>query len=441
MKKRNKNLVWAALGIAILGVVSLWAISSFNGLVSSPAGALTALGQLAGLLAALCALIQFMLMGRIGWIEGPFGLDRLAIFHRLNGYATISLILIHPLLLSFGYGLNAGVSALSQYITFITTFPDVSKALIAQILFISVVATSIYIVRKKLAFEQWYWVHLLVYAAIFLAFFHQIAVGSTFTASPLYKSIWIGLYGFVALNVLYYRFLKLGIGFGKHQFRVAKVQRESSSATSIYIALKNQDKWKFKAGQFVMVRFLTKELWLQEHPFSISMMPKEGRIRLTIKNIGDFTAAVQNLKEGASVFVSGPFGHFTSDLSTNSKRLYIAGGVGVTPIRALIEEGRGHEDSQLLYANKTSADTILEHELETLLGAANIKLMYSDDPKANGEHGRIDLNAISRLVPDYMNRDIFLCGPAGMMNAIVEGLIKANYPSERIFYERFALHP
>lgn len=440
MKNTNRVIVWVLLGVVLLGVMALWAVSSFDSLLASPASALISLGQLAGLLAAVGALLQFMLMGRIGWIEKQFGLDKLAIFHRFNGYVTISLILIHPTLLAFGYGLNAGVTAASQYITFLTKFEDVWKALIAQILFILVVVTSIYIVRRKLAYEQWYWVHLSVYAAIILAFAHQITVGGTFISSSLSKNIWIGLYGFVAVNVLYYRFGKLAIDYARFGFKVAEVVHETNSTVSIYITGRNLQRWKSKAGQFVLVRFLTKAQVLQEHPFSLSMVPKDNRLRLTVKNVGDYTAMLQELRPGAPVFISGPFGHFTADITTNPKRLYIAGGVGITPIRALIEEAGPGSDTTLLYANRTASDTVLLGELTTITDPSRLHVFYSDDAQAKGEHGRIDIAAIERLVPDFLDRDIFLCGPPPMMSGMVKILAAAKHSPQRLHYERFSLH-
>ncbi|GAC1371163.1 MAG: ferredoxin reductase family protein [Candidatus Saccharimonadales bacterium] len=440
MKSISKNLVWAVLGIVLLGVISLWASSSFDGLFSGPAGALVSLGQLAGLLAAAGALTQFMLMGRIGWIERPFGLEKIAVFHRLNGYATISLILIHPLLLAFGYGLNAGVSALAQYLTFITQFPDVWKALIAQLLFLAVVGTSIYIVRRKLNFEHWYWVHLMVYAAIILAFAHQISNGSTFTSSALSKNLWIGLYGFVAVNVLYYRFLTLGINYLKYRFKVDEVVAETGDTASIYISGRRLHRWKSEAGQFVLVRFLVRGLWLEEHPFSLSMVPKDGRLRITVKNVGDYTARLQNLKPGAAVLVAGPYGSFLASASHKPDRLYIAGGVGITPIRSLIEAGDPAGSAVLLYANKTLAGTIFAAELGQLLAPAQLHYFGRRDERAAGETGRIDIAAVERLVPDYREREIYICGPAAMISSIVAELEKVGFPLDQVHYERFSFH-
>ncbi|HSH55444.1 MAG TPA: ferric reductase-like transmembrane domain-containing protein, partial [Candidatus Limnocylindrales bacterium] len=169
-----------ALWALNLGIIFyIWTTSSLSLLSGGVGGVLLALGRLVGLLVAYFALVQFMLLGRVLWIERPFGLDRLALVHRYNGYATFFALLLHSSLIVLAYSINSGTNYFQQYLVLIQQFPYVWMAVIAQFLFILVVATSAYIVRRHLKFETWYWVHLLVYAAIVLAFFHQFALGGS----------------------------------------------------------------------------------------------------------------------------------------------------------------------------------------------------------------------------------------------------------------------
>jgi predicted ferric reductase len=190
-------LAYTLLAIHFGVIFYIWSTTSLSYLGKGLPTALIGIGQLFGLLAAGCALLQFMLMGRAVWVERAFGLERLAKFHRLNGLATITFILIHPTLLLIGYAQLGKVSLLKQEITFLTQFQDVWMAAIAATLFVAVVFTSIYIVRKHLRYEQWYWVHLMVYAAILLAFSHQIHVGGSFISSQAFVVYWWCLYIFV----------------------------------------------------------------------------------------------------------------------------------------------------------------------------------------------------------------------------------------------------
>jgi predicted ferric reductase len=195
----------------------------------------------------------------------------------------------------------------------------------------------------------------------------------------------------------------------------------------------------------VLVRFLSRQLWAQEHPFSLSRLPDGKTIRLTIRQLGDFTNEVPHIKPGTYVAVSGPFGAFTHEQRATQKVVYIAGGIGITPIRSLIEAQvrAGEKDtSVLLYGNRSVADTVFLEELTDLAAHSNMPLhnILSDQKEYSGETGFIDKEKIARLVPDIRERDVFLCGPPPMMWGIMEQLKELGVSESQVHYERFALH-
>ena len=425
-------------------VLVTWITTSSDLLSSGGLGGIAlAFGRLFGLLAATFALTQFLLMGRIAWIEKPFGLDHLASYHRFNGYAAIGFILIHAPLVIIGYSLMAQINYFTQYRQVITTYPYVWQAAIAVVLFVAVVATSIYIVRKHLKFEKWYYVHLLVYAAIVLAFSHQLAVGGSFQGHPLARFYWIVVYIFVAANILIWRFGLPVFNLLRFDFQVAELKTETPSATSVYIKGNNLERWAVKPGQYVLVRFLSKRFIWQEHPFSLSAVPDKNRFRLTIRNIGDYTSLIPQLKINSKVLVSGPFGRFTDDVALTDKRLFIAGGVGITPLGTLIRQVLAKGQScVLIYGNRTPDDVILKQELAALQ-AKGLKIypVFSNAPKDyEGETGYINGERIERLVPDFAERDVYVCGPQPMMDGVIADLKKTKLPTDQLHFERFALH-
>ncbi len=434
------SLLFFASTVSLIAVI--WYTTSLDLLLSGASGALIALGRLAGLTAAGSALLQFMLMGRIGWIEGGFGLDNIAKLHRKNGYVVIIAIYIHILLVTFGYALGSMVGFISQYVTFFNTFQDVWKAMVAAGLFTAVVVTSIYIVRKNLKFERWYIVHLLVYAAIILAFSHQLAVGGSFTANPVYSKIWTGLYLFVAANVIYYRFLSILINYLRFGFKIERVQAETNGVTSIYISGKNLLKFNAKAGQFVMIRILARKYWLQEHPFSLSKVTTNDHMRITVKDSGDYTAMIQSLMPGSRVMVAGPFGTFTSAKAISRKRLYLAGGIGVTPLRSLIEEGvEKDDDAVLIWSNKTAIDEIYRAELDSFEAASKLRVIrfFSKEKKVGYQSGRITADIINQLIPDAKERSIYICGPGKFIIELEKDLVQSGLSSGQIHTEKFSL--
>lgn len=432
-------LLWSAL---LVSVVALWAPIGIVLLTSGPSGFFLAIAQLLGLLATFFALTQFMLMGRIVWIERAFGLDRLASYHRLNGYIAISLILLHPIFITLHHMVVGKTDFISAYLGIFSAHPYTLWALIAEILFVTVVFSSIYIARKHLKFETWYFVHLMVYAAIVLASFHQFVNGGSLVTSPLASAYWLGLYLFVALNLLIWRFGAMVYKFLRHDFRVSRVVRETPTVTSVYIKGRGLKRFGVRPGQFVLVRIFAKRLWWQEHPFTVSWIPHDDELRLSIRKVGDYTADIQELKPGARVGVSGPFGRFTSEVAVTKKRLFIAGGIGITPLRSLFEEAATDGvDSVLLYSNKTLEDVPLKKELDAIANpTVRLEYVYSDEKVKGALHDFINGELIQKTVPDFSQRDIYICGPPAMMAAIVADLKALGVNMEQIHYERFALH-
>ncbi|MEO8105462.1 MAG: ferredoxin reductase family protein [Candidatus Saccharibacteria bacterium] len=440
---RQVLVIGAWYGALLLSVI-MWATTSAELLTNgSLGGTLLAMGRLFGILATVFALTQFLLMGRILWIERPFGLDHLASYHRFNGYATMTLILLHPLFVVAGYTVAGQTNFSTTYLEVIQRYSYVWWALIAELLFGLVVVTSIFIVRHRLKFESWYGVHILVYAAIVLVFFHQFAVGGSFIGHPLARAYWYGVYVFVGLNVLFFRFTLPTLNLVRFGFRVNRVVTETPTTTSVYISGRNLSAWRARPGQFVLVRFLNRQYGLQEHPFSLSAIPSNNEFRLTIRHAGDFTNTIGGLTPGTAVLVSGPFGRFTSELAVTDKLLFIAGGVGITPLRPLIKEAMAqHKDGVLVYGNRTPSDVVFVAELRTF-GAAALPVteVYSDPPPTyRGPKGYVTAELVQQLVPDLQARDIYLCGPPAMMDGIIDGLLTSGFPRRQLHYERFSLH-
>ena len=112
-------------------------------------------------------------------------------------------------------------------------------------------------------------------------------------------------------------------------------------------------------GQFFEWRFLTRGMWWQAHPFSLSARPKPPYLRLTVKDRGDFSAAVASLQPGTRVAIEGPYGVFTSHARRRRKAVLIAGGIGVTAIRALLEDLPNSTEPVVFLRASTEDDLVL----------------------------------------------------------------------------------
>jgi len=425
-----------------LGIILFFWWNSSSNLFSGDVASVTlALGRICGLLAVFFILLQFVMRGRAVWVEEVFGLNNLATAHRLNGYLSLSFIISHFLLILTSYSLITGKNSVEQLIDFITNYDDLFKAFIALLLFISIVFFSIYIVKRKLKYETWYYIHLFTYLAILFAWGHQLELGGDFAANKIFVLYWYLLYAFVFGNLLFFRFFRQGYLFVKYQFKVAEVVRETNDAISIYITGNNISKFKIQPGQFLILRFLDKKRWWQTHPFSLSFIPKDNLLRVTIKDEGDFTSEVSKIKKGTPILIDGPLGTFTAKSAIKDKFLFIAGGVGITPIRSLIEEiGELKKDIILIYSSKT-LDMIFKKELDELSVKYRFIIHYvvTEDPRYNGEKGRLDKEKLNRLAPDFLKRDIYLCGPPAMMENTIRILKNLGVNHALMHYERFSL--
>jgi predicted ferric reductase len=224
-------------------------------------------------------------------------------------------------------------------------------------------------------------------------------------------------------------------------FRINRIEKEASGIVSIYISGKNLSRFNAKPGQFIMIRILDRQYWLQEHPFSLSMVTAADEMRITVKNSGDYTAMIQTLKPGSRVIVAGPYGAFTKAKAITAKKLYLAGGIGITPLRSMIEEGvsRG-DDALLLWGNKTSAEEVFRNEFNKFeQGGLRAIRFLSDETKAGYQSGRITRESIKQFVPDVIERSIYICGPPPFMAALEHALTDLGVPKSQIYTEKFSL--
>jgi predicted ferric reductase len=395
---------------------------------------LIVLGRLAGLYGALLMAFQLLLVARLPWLDRRIGMDRLTSWHRWTGFGILWTLLAHAVFITFGYAESSSMDPVNQIIDLAETVEGVLRAVVALGIIIAVGAVSARYARRRLAYETWHFIHLYTYVAVVLAFTHQVAAGTTFTSSSAATTYWYTLWG-VALGAVALGRLVLPLWRNwRHQLRVTAVVPEADNVVSIYMTGRDLDRMPARAGQFFLWRFLTRDRWWQANPFSLSAAPDGRTLRLTAKAAGDGSAALRHVKVGTRVFAEGPYGAFTAMHRTRPESVLIAGGVGVTPIRALLEELHGH--AVVIYRVATDRDAVLYDELRDLALAKGCELHLVTGPPVPD---KLAPGELGRLVPDIADRDVFLCGPPPMMNAVLGSLRELNVPKPQIHFERFSL--
>jgi predicted ferric reductase len=311
-------------------------------------------------------------------------------------------------------------------------------ATVGTALLLAVVATSVVAVRRKLSYEWWYAIHFTVYAAIALSWFHMIPAGNDLVVDRVAADYWRGLFALTLALVLWFRVARPLVQAARLDLRVTEVLEEGPGVVSLRIGGRGLERLGARPGQFFLWRFLAGGFWYTKHPFSLSEAPDGESFRITVKALGDHTARIREIPVGTRVLAEGPFGVFTADSSRSPSALLIAGGIGITPIRALVERMDG--DVVVLYRVVSSDDIVFAGELDRIASSRGIRVEYVvGDHRSPEARDLLSPAHLRSLVPDLAERDVYACGPPGMIDRIVPDLRAAGVPRSRLHVERFAL--
>ena len=441
---RTRRLVlsaalWALAAGNAAVIVWLWYRGGGVSAVHAWGDLATSLGRLTGLLGAYFALIQVLLLARLPWLEQLVGFDRLTVWHRRNGKLVLYLVLAHVVLITVGYASMDRISVPKEVSRLLSSYPGMITATVGTALFIVVVVTSLVIVRRRLPYEWWYAVHLTAYAAIALSWFHEIPTGNELAVHPVAADYWRALYLATLAILVVFRVLQPLARTFRLGLRVEEVVAEGPDVVSLRISGRRLGRLNARAGQFFLWRFLShRGRWWEAHPFSLSAAPDGASFRITVKGVGGYTRALRGLRPGTRVIAEGPFGVFTDAVRRRDKALLIAGGIGITPIRSLLDEMHG--DVAVIYRVVREEDVVFRDELDDLAERRGVALSYVvGDHAAPGGDRLLSPEHLRELVPDVVEREVFLCGPPAMTNVIEKSVRRAGVPRPYVHVERFAL--
>jgi predicted ferric reductase len=439
----RENAAGALVGLVIVAnavvITWLWVHGGNVTKVHTTGEIFTSIARLTGLLCAYLALIQVVLLARLPALERVVGFDRLSRWHRWNGHACIDLLIAHVVFSVWGYALMDRLPIPKEISQMIWggIYPGMITATVGTAMLLAVVATSLVIVRRRLSYEWWYVVHLLAYAGIALGWFHQIPTGNELVLDTTAANYWRGLYIATIVVLVVFRVLAPMAGALRYRLRVEQVTPEGPGVISLRITGRKLDRLRVHPGQFFLWRFLDGKRWRSAHPFSLSAAPDGQSLRITVKALGDHSARLAELRPGTRVFAEGPFGVFTERARHQEKAVLIAGGIGITPVRALLETMRG--DVIVLYRALSDADVIFREELDRIAEARRAIVHYVIGDHRGDGADLLSSKHLRELVPDIEERDVFLCGPPAMTEVLEQNVRGARVPRRHIHTERFAL--
>jgi ferredoxin-NADP reductase len=161
-------------------------------------------------------------------------------------------------------------------------------------------------------------------------------------------------------------------------------------------------------------------------------------MRITVKARGDHSAALAGLRPGTRVIAEGPYGAFTPALSSR-RVLLIAGGVGITPIRAMFAAlpRRMSDGSTLIYRASDPRDIVFRQELDAIAADRGATVHYVIGSRAELGFDPLSSESLQHNVPGLRRYEAYICGPAGMTEAAVASLRAAGIRRHRIHHESF----
>jgi len=438
---RNGGL--AALWASLLLVTYWWVTGGGVGELRSWAGGLTSTGRLSGLLSADLLLVQVLLMSRLPVLEHAFGQDRLAGIHRLVGFTSFDLMLAHLVLITWGYAAGELSRTPAALWELTVDYPGMLLAVAGTACLVMVVVTSIRSARRRIRYESWHLLHLYAYLGVGLALPHQLWTGQDFLASTARTVFWWGLWIAAAGAVLVWRVAVPMVRSARYGLRVTSVVAEGDGVVSVYLSARRGRRIPVEAGQFLSFRFLGGRGWTRAHPYSLSAAPEGRSLRITVKDAGDGSAALRQLRRGTRALVEGPYGRLSARARTRPKIALVGAGVGITPLRALAEAlDYAPGDAVLLY--RFTGDPLFARELRVLAAERGLQVVWlpghrraPDSWLGGGVGGASDLAALTSWVPDLAERDVYVCGPEPWAEDVRRTTEAAGLPADRFHVESF----
>ncbi|CAN7332202.1 glycine-betaine demethylase subunit GbcB [Pseudomonas sp. LjRoot71] len=240
---------------------------------------------------------------------------------------------------------------------------------------------------------------------------------------------------------------------GRHLVRCVKAIQETWDVRTFCFMADQPMVFFFKPGQFV-----TLELEIDGQPimrsYTISSSPSVPySFSLTIKRVPGGKVSNwlhDNLKEGDVLPVHGPVGLFNAIDFPADKVLFLSGGVGITPVMSMSRwffDTNGNVDMVFVHSARTPKDIIYHRELRHMASRIdNFKLhliceKYEIGETWAGYRGYLNQKMLELIAPDFMEREIFCCGPTPYMSA-VKRLLEANgFDMQRYHEESFGATP
>jgi predicted ferric reductase len=413
-------------------------------LASIPRAALGGGWRFASLASALAATSLLVaaaaLPSRLRILTSYLGVERLLRQHRTLALAGAALVLAHVVFVALHSSRGLRTLALDD------APPRVWAGTAATIALGLLVMSAVTRRRRRPRYEGWRLAHVVLANVVVLGGALHVLWLDDLTR---YRGtrIWFLCVAVCVLALGLYRWLWRPLRAHRHLYVVDEVRRDGPSAVTLVLRASGHEGTEFRPGQFAWLKIGESPFVFEEHPFTIaSTATTPWRKEFTIKALGDFSEIVAGLRPGRTVHLDGPHGAFTLDGLRSDGFVFIAGGVGVTPMLSMLRTLAARGDRRpvvLVVAGRTADELLHRHENETWAHELDLRVVevLEEPPRHwDGHAGWLSEKILEAALPQQRSRrhrDYFVCGPGAMVAATTQVLRNWGIKSSRIHTELF----
>jgi glycine betaine catabolism B len=212
--------------------------------------------------------------------------------------------------------------------------------------------------------------------------------------------------------------------------------------------------FSYKPGQFITLD-VPIDGKIVRRSYTISSSPSRPfTLTITVKRAHSSTVSKwlhENVSPGFEMDIAGPNGKFSCFHGPAQKLLLIAAGSGITPMMSMLRwlsDTESPVDVVVINNVRTPNDIIFKRELHlisTILGnhlrLGIVPTQVHAGQAWNGPTGRFSENLLRYFAPDFLEREVYVCGPASYMEVVKDLLENAGFPLARFHQESFGAAP
>lgn len=444
-------------------LLSFTSLLIYLGLVLSPLGISTQLDlpnrpwmdQISsnlGMLAFNIILLEFLSTGRIKIISKLLGIDWVLQVHQLFARTAVLLLVVHPFMYSLpGRPAYSPGPANESYLGLSSN--SFISGLVGLIILGMMVGLAITRNKSESKYETWRATHAIMAIAVALLGFHHTIHAGRFAQEPSMHLYWQVALGLAMLSIAWVYLVRPMIQ-SMNAYQVVSIKEKSHHIWELVIQHGRNKIASYKAGQFAWLK-IGSTAPLYENPFSIASCSdgQSSQMRFLIKDVGDFTHQVTELKVGDKMYVDAPYGNFGHDIFSGQSNeiVLIAGGVGIAPIASLLgkmaenEQGRFTDKKiVLIYGNRITEQIIDIHQMVNLNSLKQFELIHvitEPDASWKGLIGVLDKTSLEKIKKssdiNINTAKYFVCGPAVMIDSVENALAELGVSLNQIDSEKF----